>query len=108
MTANKTDKPADHSINQATSNKVQLSYAGGTFGRYGKPLSALPATTFLPLLMDKIRQNLTDNIEVLENSCVKDSSQLSPSDFSHFYELILNRYAQGYRHFIVITVCGYP
>lgn len=91
------------STSETTSNKVQLIYAGGTFGSYGKPLSALPAGTFLPLLMAKINQNLTNNIEILENSCVKDSSQLTPVDFSYFFQLILYRYAQGYRHFVVIT-----
>ena len=97
------EKILDSASSNATSNKVQLIYAGGTFGSYGRPLAALPADTFLPLLMDKITQNITPNIEVLENSCVKDSSQLSPADFSHFFQLILNRYAQGYRHFVLIT-----
>lgn len=103
MTSNNTTSSINTLEDQASNQKVQLIYAGGTFGSYGKPLSALPATIFLPLLMDKVRQNLTSNIEVLENSCVKDSSQLSPSDFSHFFQLILNRYAQGYRHFVLIT-----
>ncbi len=103
MTSNNTTSSINTLEDQASNQKVQLIYAGGTFGSYGKPLSALPATTFLPLLMDKVRQNLTSNIEVLENSCVKDSSQLSPSDFSHFFQLVLNRYTQGYRHFVLIT-----
>ena len=89
--------------NTSDLNQVQLIYAGGTFGSYGKPLSALPADTFLPLLLDKIYQNLTSKIEVLPNTCVKDSSQLSPADLAHFFELILMRYAQGYRKFVLIT-----
>lgn len=89
--------------NKVTSNKVQLIYAGGTFGSYGKPLAALPAQTFLPLLMDKIVQNLTTKLEVLENKCVKDSSQLTPKDLAYFFEIILKRYATGARQFILIT-----
>lgn len=103
MTSNSIPDSAQSTVNTATSNKVQLIYAGGTFGSYGKPLSALPAATFLPLLMDKVTQNITPNIEVLDNPCVKDSSQLSSVDFSHFFQLILQRYAQGYRHFVLIT-----
>lgn len=103
MTAHSSSSNTPKNVNQTTSNKVQLIYAGGTFGSYGKPLEALPAETFLPLLMDKVHQSNTANIEVLDNPCVKDSSQLSPKDFVHFFQLILNRYAQGYRHFTVIT-----
>ena len=103
MTVHSSSSTTTKTVNQATSNKVQLIYAGGTFGSYGKPLDALPAETFLPLLMNQIHQKITSNIEVLDNPCVKDSSQLSPKDFVHFFQLILNRYAQGYRHFIIIT-----
>ncbi|WP_296405383.1 asparaginase [Psychrobacter sp.] len=108
MTSNQTHGTIDNSYaentsNRATSNTVQLIYAGGTFGSYGKPLATLPADTFLPLLMQKVTQNLTRNIEALENSCVKDSSQLTPKDFAHFFQLILERYAKGYRHFVLIT-----
>ena len=103
MTSKQTAQNSNHTIDSARLKKVQLIYAGGTFGSYGKPLAALPAPIFLPVLMDTIDQNLTSNIEVLANSCVKDSSQLTPADFTHFFQLILNRYAEGYRHFVLIT-----
>lgn len=97
----------NHSIttvqNQTSSGNVQLIYAGGTFGSYGKPLAALPADTFLPLLLKKVHQNITPNIEVVENTCVKDSSQLSPEDLAHFFNFILSNYAAGYRKFVLIT-----
>lgn len=42
-------------------------------------------------------------IETLPNQVIKDSSQLTPSDFIHFYQLILTAYNAGYRRFIIIT-----
>lgn len=95
---------------------LQLIYAGGTFGSYGKPLDTLPADTFVPLLLnilDKPVQQqsfgamasntILSPVEALPNECVKDSSQLTPLDFAYFYELILKRYADGYRQYILIT-----
>lgn len=87
----------------ANNKNVQLIYAGGTFGSYGKPLSALPADTFVPLLLDNIHQKITPNIEVIPNTCVKDSSQLTPEDLVHFFKLILSYYAKGERQFVLIT-----
>ena len=55
MTSDQNDQNLIQNVDNASSKKVQLIYAGGTFGSYGKPLTALPAATFLPVLMDKIR-----------------------------------------------------
>ncbi len=90
------------------SNKIQLIYAGGTFGCHGTPLAPLPADVFLPELMSQISShsltnNALDNIEILDNELIKDSSQLSTIDFFYFFKLILSSYAQGHKAFILIT-----
>lgn len=89
--------------NQSKSSTLKLIYAGGTFGSYGRPLDALPADVFVPLLTTNIQKSITTNIEVLTNNCVKDSSQLLPQDFVHFYQLILSHYHQNSRQFVLIT-----
>lgn len=86
-----------------TSANVQLIYAGGTFGSHGKPLAPLGADVLLPKLQEHIQRTLGLSINVLPNPLVKDSSQLAPSDFFHFYQLILNAYASGQRQFVLIT-----
>ena len=86
---------------------VQLIYAGGTFGSYGRPLAPLPAAEFLPALQALLtEQDQANNLPILswlDNSLIKDSSQLTPTDFVHFYKLLLQAYAQGSRRFILIT-----
>ena len=86
---------------------VQLIYAGGTFGSYGRPLAPLAAEEFLPALQTLlIRPELADvlpSVSWLGNTLIKDSSQLTPDDFVHFYKLLLTAYAQGMRRFILIT-----
>ena len=89
------------------SDPIQLIYAGGTFGSYGRPLAPLSADIFLPTLKQLLSSQ--DNavtlpkISWLENTLIKDSSQLTPNDFIHFYQLLLNAYAQGDRRFVLIT-----
>ena len=67
---------------------IQLIYAGGTFGSYGRPLAPLSAEVFLPTLQQLLAD--PDNaanllpISWLNNTLIKDSSQLTPSDFVHF------------------------
>ncbi|GAA0312280.1 asparaginase [Psychrobacter aestuarii] len=81
---------------------VKLIYAGGTFGSYGQPLAPLDVDVFLPVL----QSFLTDELPYfswLENSLIKDSSQLHACDFMHFYTLILKAYEQGQRQFVLIT-----
>ncbi len=96
--------PPDISTNSAP---VQLIYAGGTFGSYGRPLAPLAADEFLPALQTLlIEQAQASNLPViswLDNALIKDSSQLTPADFVHFYKLLLQAYAQGSRRFILIT-----
>ena len=86
---------------------VQLIYAGGTFGSYGRPLTPLSAEVFLPILQQLLtEQNNTVNspkISWLDNTLIKDSSQFSPSDFIHFYQLLLSAYQRGSRRFVLIT-----
>lgn len=77
---------------------IHLIYAGGTFGCHGTPLSALPSSQFLPAFT-----TLCPNISVLDNPIVKDSSTLTPSDFVHFYTLIINAYKNGADKFLLIT-----
>ena len=87
-------------------------YAGGTFGSFGRPLQALPNDIFLPILTTIIDEHFasyphhdTNPIlwQFIENSVVKDSSQLTPADFAHFYQLILQALATGVRQFVVLT-----
>ncbi|GAF60674.1 L-asparaginase [Psychrobacter sp. JCM 18903] len=89
------------------SNPVQLIYAGGTFGSYGRPLAPLSAEIFLPtlqkLLTDQDNANHLPQISWLDNALIKDSSQLTPNDFVHFYQLLLAAYAQSDRRFVLIT-----
>lgn len=91
----------------ANTKPVQLIYAGGTFGSYGRPLAPLAADEFLPALQSLLaapeQVNLLPTISWLDNSLIKDSSQLTPNDFVHFYQLLLAAYAQGSRRFILIT-----
>lgn len=86
---------------------IQLIYAGGTFGSYGRPLAPLDADVFLPALQQLLSEhNQTDNLPAiswLDNTLIKDSSQLTPTDFVHFYTLLLEAYAQGLRQFVLIT-----
>ncbi len=86
---------------------VQLIYAGGTFGSYGRPLAPLSAEVFLPTLQQLLsEQDNTSNlpqISWLDNALIKDSSQFIPSDFVHFYQLLLSAYQQGGRRFVLIT-----
>lgn len=89
------------------SNSLQLIYAGGTFGSYGRPLAPLSAEVFLPTLQLLLAEH-NDSIKLsdvswLDNTLIKDSSQLTPSDFVHFYSLLLESYAQGHRRFVLIT-----
>ena len=89
------------------SNPIQLIYAGGTFGSYGRPLSPLAADVFLPtlhtLILNQDNAGKLPSISWLDNALIKDSSQLTPSDFIHFYQLLLTAYAQGDRQFVLIT-----
>lgn len=94
-------------MTKTISSPIQLIYAGGTFGSYGRPLAPLSAEIFLPTLQQLLAEQ--DNlihlpkISWLENTLIKDSSQLTPSDFVHFYQLVLAAYAQGDRRFVLIT-----
>ena len=86
---------------------IQLIYAGGTFGSYGRPLAPLSAEVFLPTLQQLLAEldnalNLSP-IAWLHNTLIKDSSQFTPSDFVHFYQLLLSAYQQGSRRFVLIT-----
>ena len=89
------------------SDPIQLIYAGGTFGSYGKPLAPLSADIFLPTLQKLLAEqaDTTDSLTIswLDNTLIKDSSQLTPADFIHFYQLLLDAYKQGDRRFVLIT-----
>ncbi|WP_367103620.1 asparaginase [uncultured Psychrobacter sp.] len=89
------------------SHGIQLVYAGGTFGSYGRPLAPLDADVFLPMIETLLtEQKITAHLPAiswLSNTLIKDSSQLTPKDFVHFYDLLLEAYKQGHRQFIVIT-----
>lgn len=95
------------SIITTASKTIQLIYAGGTFGSYGRPLAPLSAAVFLPtlqqLLADQSETATLPAFSWLNNTLIKDSSQLTPSDFVHFYKLLLEAYAQGHRRFVLIT-----
>lgn len=83
---------------------THIIYAGGTFGSHGAPLSPLPADTFLPVLVAQLSKKLPQiSTTFLENSLIKDSSTLTPSDFVALYELVLNAYTKGARRFVLIT-----
>ncbi|MDE0490379.1 hypothetical protein NK638_02265 [Psychrobacter sp. A3] len=88
---------------------IQLIYAGGTFGSYGRPLAPLPAEVFLPtlqtLLAEPDHAHHLPPISWLDNTLIKDSSQLTPVDFVHFYQLILAAYAQGHRRLFGRGLC---
>ena len=94
-------------IANTNATSVQLIYAGGTFGSYGRPLTPLAADEFLPalqtLLVEQDQAAHLPAISWLNNTLIKDSSQLTPRDFVHFYQLIMNAYTQGSRRFILIT-----
>ena len=86
---------------------IQLIYAGGTFGSYGRPLAPLPSDDFLPLLRQLVLDgdNITQlsSVSILGNPLIKDSSQLTTKDFVHFYQLLLSAYAKGHRRYVMIT-----
>lgn len=91
---------------------IGIIYAGGTFGSYGQPLEALPNATFLPILSDILQAHFASYPnhdsepvawQILPNDVIKDSSQLTPNDFAHFYQLILQAISQGLRQFVLLT-----
>lgn len=90
-------------------NTIGIIYAGGTFGSYGKPLQTIDSKTFLPILTDILKRHFSEDYfqtidwQILENTIVKDSSQLSPTDFAYFYELILMNRQKGVRQFVFLT-----
>ncbi len=73
-------------------------YAGGTFGCHGTPLSALPASQFLPSFLIHYPQLIA-----IDNDLIKDSSTFTPHDFIAIYELICKAYTKGATQFILIT-----
>ncbi|MBE9587203.1 MULTISPECIES: asparaginase domain-containing protein [Moraxella] len=85
------------------SDDIHLIYAGGTFGSHGTPLSPLSAHEFLPVLQNLLNSRLDSRQVILDNDCIKDSSTLTPADFTHFYELIRTAHQQGARRFVLIT-----
>ncbi|WP_201526967.1 asparaginase [Psychrobacter frigidicola] len=91
----------------SNNNSIQVIYAGGTFGSYGKPLAPLPTAEFLPVMQSLLAEHEnTENqpaLSWLDNTLIKDSSQLNARDFVHFYTLLLEAYAAGYRQFVLIT-----
>ncbi len=99
--------PSSSTLSNHLSQPIQLIYAGGTFGSYGRPLAPLDADVFLPALESLLTEhNKTGHLPAiswLHNTLIKDSSQLTPHDFVHFYSLLLEAYAQGHRQFILIT-----
>lgn len=99
--------PSPSTVTDFTSAPIQLVYAGGTFGSYGRPLVPLAAEEFLPtlqaLLLEQEEAGILPTISWLDNPLIKDSSQLTPYDFVHFYSLLLDAYTQGLRRFILIT-----
>lgn len=96
-----------HSKSIKNSDTLQLIYAGGTFGSYGRPLAPLNAKDFLPIVQSHlIEHSHTLNLPAvawLGNTLIKDSSQLTPNDFVHFYTLVLEAYSKGCRRFVLIT-----
>lgn len=99
--------PSSSTLSDRSSNSIQLIYAGGTFGSYGRPLAPLDADIFLPALQELLTEHNQTNqlpkISWLDNALIKDSSQLTSNDFVHFYLLLLDAYAQGHRQFVLIT-----
>lgn len=82
---------------------TQLIYAGGTFGCHGRPLTPIAADIFLPKVQQQLYEQQFNDIAWLPNTLIKDSSQLTPADFVHFYQLIFESYAKGQRRFVLIT-----
>jgi len=99
--------PSSSTLSNRSSNTIQLIYAGGTFGSYGRPLAPLDADIFLPALQQLLTEHNQTNqfpeVSWLDNTLIKDSSQLTSNDFVHFYSLLLGAYAQGQRQFVLIT-----
>ncbi len=81
---------------------INLIYAGGTFGCHGSPLAPLNEDVFLPQL-EKQLSAINYQIKTIKNQIVKDSSQLTPTDFFEFYQLLLKNYQLGCRQFVLIT-----
>lgn len=98
-------KSASHTLSATTdiNSRTQLIYAGGTFGCYGRPLSPIAESEFLPIVERLLAEQFLPQTSWLPNTLIKDSSQLTPSDFVHFYQLILTAYASGQRSFVLIT-----
>lgn len=94
-------------MKNTSNDPITLIYAGGTFGSYGRPLAPLSADVFLPTLQQLLtEQDNADHLPKIawhDNTLIKDSSQLTPLDFVHFYQLLLAAYAQGNRRFVLIT-----
>lgn len=82
---------------------THIIYAGGTFGSYGTPLSALPADQFIPVLDKLIQTRLSITPTIIPSPVIKDSSALTIYDFVQIYCSILQLYHTGARQIILIT-----
>lgn len=87
-------------LDKAMTDTIQIIYAGGTFGSHGKPLFPLDKDQFLPALWQILPKT---PCQFIDNAVIKDSSSLTAGDFVHFWQLIINAYAQKHTRFIVIT-----
>lgn len=91
---------------------IGIVYLGGTFGSYGQPLTSLAPATFLPILQDVLRKHFAsypnhDDVpvtwQILPTNVVKDSSQLTPTDFADIYRLLVQALKNGVRQFVLLT-----
>lgn len=79
--------------------KIAVIYMGGTFGCIGEPLSPMPAESFLKLLQQYC--NKIQDVNVFAAPCIKDSSELTISDWLAL-SLYIKELLNEYQYFILI------
>jgi L-asparaginase len=88
-------------LNQNDTTEIGMLYLGGTIGSAGRPLTPLPADTFLPHLASILHRELVATKELTDNLAapikwhyfsgqIKDSSALVPEDWQEILTLLLD------------------
>ncbi|MFC3902875.1 L-asparaginase [Acinetobacter marinus] len=83
-----------------TSN-IAVIYMGGTFGSIGQPLYPMPALDFIDKLQALCLHHYDSNLHFFQALSIKDSSELTASDWLKLTQQIL-QLARQFQHFIII------
>lgn len=83
------------------STNIAVIYMGGTFGSIGQPLYPMPALDFIDKLQALCLHHYDSNLHFFQAPSIKDSSELTASDWLKLTQQIL-QLARQFQHFIII------